>query len=188
MKNIKFSRLFAAMMFVACLAFTGCTPVTEEKINEVEKVIVVRPLEADDVIVGTWAASQWEQYVVTTTGFDAVGTYSGNNIVIVEDSEDSGRLFVKYTKAIEYSSTEPAEDTENPWLYSSYFKNWYRYSTTAPDVGNWYVISYKNLTDDSVSIAGAAGEKTSFEKLEDAVKEATPDNGYFNYYSECTKL
>ena len=183
MKNLKFSRLFAAMMFVAVLVFVGCKPQTEEEVVEDS---VGRPLTDDDAIVGTWAASATEQYVITKSDFTAVGTYSGNNIVIIEDSEDSGRLFVKYTKAIEYSNTEPAEDSENPWKYSSWTNNWYRYSTSAPDVGKWYAISYKDLTDTSVSIAGAAGEKTSFEKLSDAVKGFTGDE-YFSWYSECVR-
>ena len=187
MKNLKFSRLFAAFMVAACLVFVGCDPVTNEKITTVDNYIIVRHLEADEAIIGTWEAGAYEQYVVTRTGFNAVGTYTGDNILVVEDSDDSGRLFIKYTKAIEYSDLEPAEDSENPWTFSSWSNNWYRYSTTAPDVGNWYAISYKNLTDNSVSISGAAGEKTSIEKIEDAVKEFTFDNGYFTYYSECVK-
>ena len=187
MKNLKFSRLFAAMMFVACLALAGCTPVTEEKFSEVDNYIIVRPLEADDAIIGTWAASEYEKYTFSVDNFVSLLAYEGDNILIAEDDESSGRIFIKYTKAIEYSADEPAEDAENPWTYSSWTKNWYRYSSTAPDVGKWYAISYKDLTENSVNISGAGGEKTSFENLKDAVKEFTINNGYFTYYSECTK-
>ena len=116
MKNLKFSRLFAAMMVVACLVFVGCSPADDETKED----SVGRPLTADDGIVGTWAASKSEVYVVTTSDFTSVGSYTGDNILVVEDSEDSGRLFVKYTKAIEYSDTDPAEDSANPWNYSSW--------------------------------------------------------------------
>ena len=64
------------------------------------------------------------------------------------------------------------------------------YSETAPDVGKWYAVSYKNLTSNSVSLSGAykADGKTSTQTLDEAKKEFTVENGYFDYsYSECIK-
>ena len=62
-------------------------------------------------------------------------------------------------------------------------------SDTAPDVGKWYAVSYKNLKKDSVSLSGAfkLGGKTSTETFKEAIQEFTVENGYFDYYSECTK-
>ena len=80
MKNIKFSRLFAAMMFVACLVLVGCKQpdtINNYKVN----------------IVGTWVASEYEKYTVTKTGFASLGAYEGDNLVIVEDDEKNGRIF-----------------------------------------------------------------------------------------------
>ena len=170
MKNLKFSRLFAAMMFVACLAFTGCTPVTEEKIIVNEKVIVLTKLASDDMLVGDWVDDKDAHYVISKNDFDNYGSwgdsYAGNNLVVQEFSETEGTIFIKYTRAA------------NPdWTYT----------TTAPDVGKWYAISYKNLTEDSIDLSGAWGDKSSCEKLEDAVVEFTIDNKYFGSYTTCTK-
>ncbi len=63
------------------------------------------------------------------------------------------------------------------------------YSDDAPDVGKWYAVHYKNLTSNSVSLSGAAktGGETSTKTLSEAIIEFTVENGYFSYYSECTK-
>lgn len=176
MKNLKFSRLFAAVMFVACLVLVGCKTQTEEV--TVEKVIVVRPLEADDGIIGTWVSDWGEKYVITITSVDSSGegyiSYAGDNLVVVMDSETSGRLFIKYTRALCYAHSD----------FDNYI---YTYDSDAPAVGKWYAILYKDLTENSVKLSGAAGAKAACDTLEEAVKEFTVDNGYFANFSECTK-
>ena len=176
MKNLKFSRLFAAVMFVACLVFVGCKPQTEEV--TVEKVIIVRPLESDDGIIGTWVSDWGEKYVITASSVDSSGegyiSYAGDNLVVVMDSETAGRLFIKYTRALCNA-------------HSDFEKSIYTYDSDAPDVGKWYAILYKDLTDNSVKLSGAAGAKTSCDTLEEAIKTFTVDNGYFAYDSTCIK-
>ena len=177
MKNIKFSRLFAAVTFVAILALAGCKQQPEEEAS----------------IYGTWVASEYEKYTVTKTGFASLGAYEGDNLVIVEDDEKNGRIFIKYTKAYEQTEVEPTGDDSNTWNFSpanaawGTSDYWWRFSATATDVGKWYAISYKDLTKHSVQISGAAGSKTSCNTLEEAKEEFTIDNGYFAYYSECKK-
>ena len=184
MKNLKFSRLFAAMMFVACLVLVGCKQpdtISNYKVN----------------IVGTWVSDFGEKYIVTATSVDSSGegyiSYAGDNLVVVMDSETAGRLFIKYTRSYEKITTAPTGDDVNTWTYSPANPDWgseeywYRYSTTAPDVGKWYAILYKDLTDNSVKLSGAAGAKSSCDTLEEAIEEFTVENGYFVYDSTCIK-
>ena len=158
MKNIKFSRLFAAMMFVAVLVFTGC---------QYPKYNVS--------IVGTWDSATNEHWVITAKTVDTSGTgylsYAGNNLVLVMDDDNSGYLFIKYTRAANSS-----------WEYVSD-------ATQAPDIGKWYAIHFKDLTNTSVRMSGAykAGGATSKATLEEAMTEFTVANGYFAAYSDFTR-
>ena len=127
--------------------------------------------DADDAsIYGTWVNktdTYTETYKITETMFSN-GYYEGNNLTVIESSDSAGYIYIKYTKAMNAN---------------------YSYSETAPDVGKWYAISYKNLTDDTVSISGAykSGGATSTETLDEAVSEFTIENGYFGTYSDCTR-
>ena len=169
MKNIKISRLFATMMFVAVLAFTGCTQQVEEKIT----YFYVLPIESGDALIADWVDNNAAHYVITQSSFDNYGSwgdsYAGNNLVVLKQSDTAGTIFIKYTRAM------------NPDDYS--------YTTTAPDVGKWYAISYKGLSASSIQIAGAYknGGKSACATLNEAVKEFTIANGYFATYSDCTK-
>ena len=176
MKNLKFSRLFAAMMFVACLAFVGCKPQTEEV--TVEKVVVVRPLESDAEIIGAWsdAGQKFEiqnNSLKNSYYYDGwIETYTGNNLFVNYTSTTSGYIYMKYTKA-----------AMPDWTYSE----------EAPDVGKWYAIAFKDLnttnSTTTVKIAGAwkSGAVNAFEKLEDAVYAFTVENGYFATFDELQK-
>lgn len=125
----------------------------------------------DASIYGTWVNktdTYTETYKITETMFSN-GYYEGNNLTVIESSASAGIIYIKYTRSIIYVSMD--------------------YSETAPDVGKWYAISYKNLTDDTVSISGAykSGGATSTESLDEAVSEFTIENGYFETYSDCTR-
>lgn len=131
---------------------------------------------------GTWVNSYQDGtsvYKITSSTFDNSGTsiyngpydsYAGNNLLVsyTDDKETSGYIYIKYTRAI------------NPD---------YTYSETAPDVGKWYAIAFKDLTSSSLSLSGAYKKNgiTSTENLEDAISTFTIANGYFSYYSECVK-
>lgn len=161
MKNTKFSfnrawLLLTALLMSALVAvsFTSCKSDDDD----------------DASIYGTWVnktATYTENYKITETMFSN-GYYEGNNLTVIESSNSSGYIYIKYTKSMNAD-----------WSYSE----------TAPDVGKWYAISYKNLTDDTVSISGAykAGGATSTETLDEAVSEFTIENGYFGIYSDCTR-
>lgn len=158
----KFSRFLAVFITVVSLCTFGCKTQPEEA------------LISD--LYGKWTSSYGEVFEISKDYFKTYGenwsSYEGDSIDIIPNENDnaSGTIFLKYTV-----SKNPDPD----WSYSN----------TAPDVGKWCAVSYKNLTKNSVSLSGAykLGGKTSTETLEEAKKEFTVENGYFDYYSECTK-
>lgn len=125
-------------------------------------------------LTGTWQSSYGEIFKITSTSLSNGGSwgdaYAGNNLVVsyTNDEATSGYIYIKYTRAM------------NPD---------YSYSETAPDVGKWYAIAFKELTASSLSLSGAynASGKSSTETLEEAISTFTIANGYFSSYSECVK-
>lgn len=184
MKNTKFNFSRAWLVLTALLmsvlvavSFAGC-----------------KSDDDDASIYGTWVNktdTYTETYKITETMFTN-GYYAGNNLTVIESSDSAGIIYVKYTKAYESTTEDP---NDSSWTKLSYeydgttYTSWYRYSETAPDVGKWYAISYKNLTDDTISISGAykSGGATSMDSLDEAVSEFTIENGYFGTYSDCTR-
>lgn len=174
MKNTKFSFNRAWLVLTALLmsalvavSFTSCKSDDDDDLPS-----GVEYLSSDSLLIGTWKSSYGEIYDISTTELKNGGSwgngYAGNNLTVIESSDSAGYIYIKYTKAMNAD---------------------YSYSETAPDVGKWYAISYKNLTDDTVSISGAykSGGATSTETLDEAVSEFTIENGYFGTYSDCTR-
>ena len=158
----KFSRFLAVFITVVSLCAFGCkTQPEEDFISD---------------LYGKWTSSYGEVFEISKDYLKNYGedwsSYEGDSIIIItnENDNDSGTIFFIYT-----IPKKPNPDKS--------------YSNTAPDVGKWYAVSYKNLTKNSVSLSGAlkSGGKTSTETLEEAKEEFTVENGYFGIYSECTK-
>ena len=124
----KFSRFLAVFITVVSLCAFGCKTQPEE--------VFISDL------YGKWTSSPEEVYEISKDYFKTYGTwgngYEGDSIIIITNENDntSGTIFFKYTV-----SMNPDPD--------------YSYSNTAPDVGKWYAVSYKNLTKNSVSLSGA---------------------------------
>ena len=152
MKNLKFSRLFAAALFVAVLGLTGCKPEPEAVTSK--------------AIEGTWVSEYGEKYVISSTDYDNYSNYgsadgsfyiyySTNNVTIVEIDTKSGYVFAQFDDAehIGYGAT----------------------------LGQWYALYYFNLTDSSVKLVQAykAGGKAGCNSLDEAKNEYTIANGYF---------
>lgn len=157
----KFSRFLAVFITVVSLCAFGCKTQPEE-------------VSYSDIF-GKWTDDSGSIYEITEDSFKNYGegwsAYEGNSLEIIpNDDGKSGTIFLKYTV-----SKNPDPDKS--------------YSNTAPDVGKWYAVSYKNLTKNSVSLSGAykSDGKTSTETLEEAKEEFTVANGYFDFYSECKK-
>ena len=165
--NLKKSSLAAFLIMLAMLLAVSCDVAKEEDNNSETSVYVDVPQN----LIGTWenaTATYTETYTITKDTFSN-GYYEGNNAKVFKINETSGYIYIKYTKAMNAD---------------------YSYSETAPDVGKWYAISYKNLTDSYIELAGAykkADGKTSMATIDEAKAEFTIENGYFTFYSELSK-
>lgn len=169
MKSTRLSLLRAkavlfALVSVLAFSFSACNVTTEPEVEHVYKQI-----DADDLLVGTWTdGTKYGTYIITNTTFENAGSYRGNNLVVQKLDSTSGYIYIKYTVSMNAD---------------------YSYSKTAPDVGKWYAISYKDLGAEKISISGAykEGGATSCETLDEAVTEFTVDNGYFGFYTSHTR-
>lgn len=184
MKNTNFSRYVklwgAALVLVCGVAFTGCKPEVVYRDN----YVYVLPMEADSALIGDWAANDYEKYIITSNTFESENTYKGDALVIKQDNETSGTIYVKYSEIYDWDKgqeDEPADTTG--WL--EFWGTWYPTNTEL--IGKWYAISYKNLTSSSIDIAGAMGRKKCTDTIEEAITEFTIENGYFATYSTCVK-
>lgn len=169
MKSTRLSILRAkavlfALVSVLAFSFSACNVTTEPEVEHVYKQI-----DADDLLVGTWTdGTKYGTYIITNTTFENAGSYKGDNLVVQKLDSTSGYIYIKYTVAMNAD---------------------YSYSETAPDVGKWYAISYKDLGAEKISISGAYKDSgaTSCETLDEAVTEFTVDNGYFGFYTSHTR-
>lgn len=197
MKNSIFSRFtklsLAALLLLSLTAFTGCP-------NNAGTDSTSKPVDSSLSVIGTWVdAGEYgnSYYEITESYFKNYGdygyegseyeSYEGDNVTIVKESSTSGYIYIKYTKAYEFTEEDKSDDdswTATSWPSAGY----YRYSTTAPDVGKWYAIHYKNLTASSVDISGASGTVTSTDTLEEAKAVFTVAKDYYRYYSSCAKV
>ena len=158
MKNLKFSRLFAAMMVVACLMLVGCKfpedPTTPKEVT----------------IYSTWADNV-ETYNAYT-GYDCkitadyieTASYGKHNgpIYVAKTSETSGYIYYKFSQNI------TGYDAANN--YAPY---------TVECTGKWCAVAYKNLTATSVQMCDAYKTYDFADSLSKAVELYTVENGWF---------
>ena len=121
------------------------------------------------LLIGEWLnlstiGSQYgeEKYTYNGQTFTSVGVYS----ITVEE--------------ISWTS-----DTEG-FIYGKYTENTY----TPSNVGKYYAVSFKDLTDTTISICGAydsATQSSSADSLDDAKTKFTIANDSFSQYSSCNK-
>ena len=108
MKKNNFSRLFAAMLFVAVLVLTGCNP---------------QPKKGS--IYADWVDSAKCHYEITKDSVKNYGEgwegYTGNNVTVDEISDTDGYIYIKYTKAMnpDWSYSADAPDV-GKWYAISY--------------------------------------------------------------------
>ena len=177
MKSTRFSfgsiaAFLGALLIVVSLSFSLASCKTADDDNPLPQGI--EELSADSPLIGKWKDSYGSIYEISQTEFSNYGenynSYAGKNLVISKSTDNSGYIYIQYTRA-----------ADKNWNYTTD-------KTKAPDVGKWYSISFKELTNSSIKLSGAYGEKTSTETLEEAITEFTIENGYFANYSDCTKL
>ena len=158
MKNIKFSRLFAAVMVVAILALAGCSQPEDETKKEVS-------------IYGTWVSSYGEKYVITPSDYDNYYTYNGdftlyystNNLLVKVIDKSSGIIFGQFDDANHVGS----DATKGQW-----------YALMYTDLKEDSVNLWQPWKE---------GGKAACTTVDEAVAEFTVDNGYFGSPSACTK-
>jgi len=126
MKNLKFSRLFAAVMFVACLVLVGCKQPTDD--NSAPAVVESPVLSSSEAIVGTWTSEFGEKYIVTTNSVQEAAWMSWE-MAIEEFDKISENAGVIYGKLIKDSDWTPA--------------------------GTYYAFAYKDLVDNTCKITSA---------------------------------
>ena len=177
MKSTRFSfgsaaTFLGALLVVVSLSFSLASCKTADDDNPLPQGI--EELSADSPLIGKWKDSYGSIYEISQTEFSNYGenynSYAGKNLVISKSTDNSGYIYIQYTRAAEKNGNYTTDKTK------------------APDVGKWYSISFKELTNSSIKLSGAYGEKTSTETLEEAITEFTIENGYFANYSDCTKL
>ena len=121
------------------------------------------PYNDNSRLLGTWENKQQtytETYIYDGITFDA-GSYKMKVKSIIWSSDASGIIYGRYT-----------ENTYSPSV-----------------VGKYYAVSFKDLTDTSISISGAfKGGKMAADSLVEAITEFTINNGYYGTYSSCKKV
>lgn len=115
-------------------------------------------------LLGTWENKQQtytETYIYDGITFTSSGSYKMKVKSIIWSSDASGIIYGRYT-----------ENTYSPSV-----------------VGKYYAVSFKDLTDTSISISGAfKGGKMAADSLVEAITEFTINNGYYGTYSSCKKV
>lgn len=120
------------------------------------------PYNDNSRLLGTWENPTYkeETYIYDGINFDA-GSYKMKVKSIIWSSDASGIIYGRYTKNTNDSSV----------------------------VGKYYAVSFKDLTDTSISISGAfKGGKMAADSLVEAITEFTINNGYYSFYSSCKKV
>ena len=129
MKNTNFSRCVklwvAALVLVCGVAFTGCKP----GVDKPALPAGVKELSADSMLIGEWAAYDYEKYIITSNTFESENTYKGDALVIKQDNETSGTIYVKYSEIYDWDKgqeDEPADTTgwleSRPYKYRTYWQ------------------------------------------------------------------
>lgn len=122
------------------------------------------PYNDNSRLLGTWENKQQtytETYIYDGINFDA-GSYKMKVKSIIWSSDASGIIYGRYTENTYDSSV----------------------------VGKYYAVSFKDLTDTSISISGAYKKdgKIATDSLVEAITEFTINNGYYSLYSSCKKV
>ena len=114
-------------------------------------------------LLGTWENPTYkgETYIYDGITFTSSGSYKMKVKSISWSSDASGIIYGRYTENTYDSSV----------------------------VGKYYAVSFKDLTDTSISICGAYKDgKMSADTLVEAITEFTINNGYYSLYSSCKKV
>ena len=100
MKSTRFNfgraLLTLCAIFFVSFSFISCQQEDDEKPFNPSDPVAVSQITN---LAGTWTSSWGEVYIITDSTFVAQGTYEGNNIRVVKISDNSGYIYIKYTKS-----------------------------------------------------------------------------------------
>lgn len=124
------------------------------------------PYNDNSRLLGTWISTYNETYIYDgktfTSAYDGKNSYVITVERIIYSSDTAGIIYGKYTENSTYGDAV---------------------------VGKYYAVSFKDLTDTSISISGAYKDgKMSADTLVEAITEFTINNGYYSLYSSCKKV
>lgn len=123
------------------------------------------PYNDNSRLLGTWENPKYsgETYIYDGITFTSSGSYKMKVKIIIWSSDASGIIYGRYTENSTYGSSV---------------------------VGKYYAVSFKDLTDTSISISGAYKKdgKMAADSLVEAINEFTINNGYYSFYSSCKKV
>lgn len=123
------------------------------------------PYNDNSRLLGTWENPTYkgETYIYDGITFTSSGSYKMKVEKIIWSSDASGIIYGKYAENSTYGSSV---------------------------VGKYYAVSFKDLTDTSISISGAYKKdgKIAADSLVEAISEFTINNGYYSLYSSCKKV
>lgn len=180
-RSFAFRRAVLSMLALSVVLFNFASCKTEDEDPSLPDGVY--ELSSSSNLVGSWKSSYstgTEVYKITSSTFDNSGSYTYNGETITYNSYAGNNLVVSYTN----------DDKTAGYIYIKYTRAMnsdYTYSESAPDVGKWYAVAFKDLTSSSVSLSGAYGTVSSTSSLDEAVKTFTVANGYFASSSECAK-
>ncbi|MDR1420080.1 MAG: hypothetical protein LBI86_06890 [Treponema sp.] len=153
----KISLLFLTVCLAGAFFFPGCD--TDGGTNP---ALVSDSVPMPPALTGTWVSTWGEEFEINaatfTSGYAGTPSYSGSVVNVRLDAFGGGYITIRYTE----NATFPGA------------------------VGKYYVIHWKNLTGSSVDISGSSDGNGRAAQWE-AEYEYVSWNGYFSYYSSCTK-
>ena len=154
----KISHLFAAVVFVAVLACTGCAQ--EEEV-------------ASYAIEGTWGTSQ-DKYEITSDSFKVYGHWYIDSNGYNEDA-------TKWFLGLSLKNLEIDEIDETSGIIYGEYDNSGKESLMMNGAdGAWYAIYYFGLKDNAVNLSMAGNPSDECTSLEKAKDYYTMKNGSFS--------
>ena len=175
MKNFKFSRLFAAAVFVAVLGLSGCKQIVTQF---VDNYVIVTPIEANDPLIGEWANATYNTYSSANPPYNCkiatnrveTGSYGTHDGTVYIRRIDNTRGYIYY----QFKSDVTGYESVAP--YNSF---------TVSANGKWGAIAYQRLTNNNaVQMCDFADTTYEFPAtLEACVTKYTVEGGYFSYLS-----
>lgn len=175
----------STILFLSTILFNSISCKMQEDPDSSVTTNDLITLEESSPLIGTWKSQFGEVYKITTSSIENYYTdfttseltkyYTGNNVKIYKETENSGYIYFQF---------------DDPNYIGSQSYNQNTNESIPATVDQWYCWYYSNLSDKGVYIYSAAksdGTQYCFNDLQEAIDNLTVENGFFAFSSECTK-